>query len=269
MFHNESEWRKRVSRAYQLSTQYDFARDILRFYAEIAGFQAELFEELQLREKGPSPRAPMTGPLALPLGQMTVRFASFLMLLQKQGPAELREKARELIAKGEVEQFELREGFWKDNKPGGAGASDFLARAYLQPYAVRLRQQSQFKHSGPVPFVCPFCGRKPGVGVLRALGDGGQRFLICSLCLMEWEFRRILCPGCGEEDHSKLPVYTAEELQHVRVEACDSCRTYIKTVDQTKSGLAEPIVDEIAAVPLDLWAQGKGYSKLQTNLLQL
>jgi FdhE protein len=63
-------------------------------------------------------------------------------------------------------------------------------------------------------------------------------------------------------------VYSAEELKHVRVEACDSCRTYIKTVDLTKSGRAEPVVDEMAAIPLDLWAGERGYTKLQPNLLQ-
>ena len=68
---------------------------------------------------------------------------------------------------------------------------------------------------------------------------------------------------------TKLPVYTAEELKHVRVEACDICRSYIKTVDMTKSGRAEPIVDEMASIPLDLWAQGQGCTKLQPNLLQL
>ena len=101
------------------------------------------------------------------------------------------------------------------------------------------------------------------------MGDGGQRSLICSLCLGEWEFRRIVCAACGEENHSKLPVYTADEPSHVRVECCDSCRCYIKTVDLTKYGLAEPIVDEIAAIPLDLWAQDHGYAKLQLNLMQL
>ena len=35
-----------------------------------------------------------------------------------------------------------------------------------------------------------------------------------------------------------------------------------------KNGLAVPVVDEIAAIPLDLWAQGRGYSKLQVNLMQ-
>ena len=104
---------------------------------------------------------------------------------------------------------------------------------------------------------------------MRPLGEGGQRSLICSFCLAEWEFRRIVCPGCGEEDPVKLPIYAAEELQHVRVEACDSCKTYIKTVDLTKSGLGEPVVDEMASVALDLWAQMRGYTKLQVNLLQL
>jgi len=53
------------------------------------------------------------------------------------------------------------------------------------------------------------------------------------------------------------------------VEACDRCRSYIKTVDMTKSGRAEPIVDEMASIPLDLWAQKQGYTNLQPNLLQL
>jgi formate dehydrogenase maturation protein FdhE len=37
----------------------------------------------------------------------------------------------------------------------------------------------------------------------------------------------------------------------------------------TTNGRAEPIVDEMAAIPLDLWAHQQGYAKLQPNLLQL
>jgi FdhE protein len=55
-------------------------------------------------------------------------------------------------------------------------------------------------------------------------------------------------------------------MPHVRVEACDTCRVYLKAVDLTKNGLAVPEVDEIAAVALDLWAAEHGYTKLQTNL---
>jgi FdhE protein len=91
--------------------------------------------------------------------------------------------------------------------------------------------------------------------------------LICSLCSTEWDFRRLLCPGCGEESPDKLPVYTAEELPYVRIEACDTCHLYIKAVDLSRNGLAVPVVDELATVSLNLWAEDHGYSKLQLNLL--
>ena len=63
------------------------------------------------------------------------------------------------------------------------------------------------------------------------------------------------------------PIYTASQFDHVRVEACDTCRHYIKTVDLTKNGHAVPVVDELATMPLNLWAQQHGYVKLQANLL--
>ena len=150
-----------------------------------------------------------------------------------------------------------------------AGPRDFLARAFLQAYAVAVRIRQKQPHTAPTPCLCPHCGRKPGAGVLRQQGDGGLRSLICSFCLGEWEFRRILCAACGEENHARLPIYTAEEFPHVRLECCDACRCYIKTVDLTKNGLADPVVDEIAATALDLWAQSQGYAKLQRNLMQM
>jgi FdhE protein len=76
-----------------------------------------------------------------------------------------------------------------------------------------------------------------------------------------------LCPACGEEDVHKLAVYTAKEVSHVRVEACEACHSYIKTVDLTKDGHAVPVVDELATIPLNLWATEQGYLKLQNNFL--
>ncbi len=114
---------------------------------------------------------------------------------------------------------------------------------------------------------CPSCGSKPVAGVLRGEGDGARRALLCSLCALEWPYRRVICPNCGEEDKEKLPVYLAEQIPHVRVEACDTCRTYLKSVDLTKDGFAVPVVDEIATVALNLWADEHGYTKIETNVL--
>ncbi len=139
--------------------------------------------------------------------------------------------------------------------------------AFLQPYAELLRSRASLRPVSTAHALCPFCHRKPGFGVLRQMGDGSARSLICSFCLAEWEFRRLVCPGCGEENDKKLPIFTASDFDYIRVECCDVCKTFIKTVDLTKNGRAEPVVDELSSAPLDLWAHDLGYAKLRSNLM--
>jgi FdhE protein len=173
---------------------------------------------------------------------------SLLEVIRRSGPEPMREAAR---------------GPLNGTDPMHA----FFARVLLQAQTEAQARNAEIK-PGVQP-LCPFCGEKPVAAVLRPEGDGGKRFLLCSLCFTEWEFRRLLCPNCGEEDKDKLPIYTAEEFPHVRVEACDSCKVYLKSVDLTKNGLAVPEVDELASIILDLWASEHGYTKLQTNLFGL
>lgn len=263
-------WQRRIRRAEELARKYPFAAEILRFYAEIARFQKDLYDRLEdsTRQQDRT-KAQVAGPPEL--GLLLARFRPFLSVVEKSGPAPLAQVARQLDAGSNDSHTQLLNAFWDGmaTPDAPAGPEQFFARAFLQPYAEFVRFRSDRRWDGYTLSLCPFCGRAPGVGVLRPLGDGGQRSLVCSFCQAEWEFRRIVCAGCGEEDHRKLPVYTAAELAHVRVECCDTCKRYLKTVDLTKSGLAEPLVDEMAAVPLDLWAQERGYTKLQLNLMQL
>ena len=118
-----------------------------------------------------------------------------------------------------------------------------------------------------MPMRCPHCAALPVAAVLREEGHGAKRFLLCALCLQEWECLRIVCPACGEQDFDKLPVYTAEQFSHVRIDACDRCHHYVKTIDLTKDGLAVPCVDDIASVSLDLWARERGYTRVKMNIL--
>jgi FdhE protein len=268
-----SDWQRGIERASELEQQFPFAAEILRFYIPVARFQQRLYRELNadIIQGGQADSTPSSNPFAEELPKNIVRtFSNFISVVEENGTTPLREFAHELRALGAEEHYRTLAEFWHGTEGGGTpNFTEFFARAFLQPYAVEVRLRSDLKWNGPVPFACPFCKRKPALGVLRPLGDGGQRSLVCSLCLAEWEFRRIVCPACGEEDHKKLPVYSAEELKHVRVDACESCRSYIKVVDMTKSGRSEPIVDEIASIPLDVWARKQGYAKLQLNLMQL
>ena len=123
---------------------------------------------------------------------------------------------------------------------------------------------------GDARAACPYCGEAPIAAVLRDEPEiKGRRTLLCSLCLAEWAFPRTRCPACGEERADRRPHHVSESWPHVRVEECGSCRTYVKAIDLRETGLAVPVVDELASVELDLWAAEQGLSKLRTNLLGL
>jgi FdhE protein len=253
-------WQQRIRRAERLAAEHSFATEILGFYIHVARFQEGLYQRIE--RSGPPSNfqdLPTTSP------DLLASFPSFLSLVEEKAPAPLAEVARTLQTSN-TGWPELLQRCWM-NLDSPNTPEEFLALAFLQPHAEFLRSQARMQLEGYGHALCPFCNRKPGLGVLRQQGDGGRRSLLCGFCLAEWEFRRIICPGCGEENHSKLPVYTAETFPHIRVEGCDSCRTYIKSIDLTKNGLADPLVDELASVPLDLWAQERGYSKLRPNLL--
>jgi FdhE protein len=250
---------------------YPFAAVILRFYEQVAGFQRDLYArvlsassgQVEKRNNG-SLREKFDVSVILP------RFPAFLSLIQQVGPAPLARLANELMEQGSDRWINLLTAYWTEDSPDDFLAENpalFFPRAFLQPYAEYLAHHTEYSSTGAAPRVCPLCGERPQVGVLRQEGDGAKRSLICSLCLTEWDYRRIVCPACEEENVHKLAIYTASQFEHIRVEACDSCKTYINTVDLTKNGLAIPEVDEYASVPLDLWAMENGYTKLLPNLL--
>ena len=241
-------WDQRIERAAELEKTWPAVREVLRFYGELATFQKELFTRLK------SDRTLKDDP---DLGLLLPEFASLICLVLRVGPPRLAEAVAEL-SEG------VLMAYWRGEPQDEAEA--FIGRALLQPYAERLAQSAQIPRKSAQP-ACPLCDRQPQVGVLRPEGYGARRSLLCSLCSTEWDFPRITCPACGESTFEKLSVYTAAEFDHVRVEACDTCQHYIKTVDLTKNGLAVPVVDELAAIPLDLWAEERGYRKLQPNLL--
>ncbi len=265
-------WDQRIERAKELAKDYPAASELLNFYQEIAAFQKSLLAEHDVaRVNGSPPSENLSFQDSLDLAPLLPNFPSLLALVKRVGPSALVEGAEEL-ARTEQEYWEhLLSTYWRAEGHVVDGAPEthlFFARAFLQPYAEALASKRavelpRFSSSSS----CPVCGGKPQVGVLREEGHGAKRSLVCSLCLTEWDYRRVLCPACGEDRFDALPVYTASQFEHVRVEACDTCKTYIKTVDLTKNGLAVPVVDELATVPLTLWAEEKGYTKLQPNLL--
>ena len=105
------------------------------------------------------------------------------------------------------------------------------------------------------PDPCPYC-KAPVVSLLREAAHGSRRSQICGVCFTEAPAPRLGCGGCGESRVEMLPVFRADATEPARIDACDSCKTYVKTIDLTRDGAACPIADDLASVSLDLWATG-------------
>jgi formate dehydrogenase maturation protein FdhE len=281
----DKKWDRRIRRANELASTYPFSAEGLSYYARVATFQKGLYSEIRKALAG-SPKISADRPLRdeLDLFLLLPRISGFLSMIHEIAPMPLSEAAGSLAEKGPGGWQRAIEDFWHGdaevdpvmNDDEQIQASDFLDASYsdrlltwifLQPYAEYLADHREVAIVDGTPSTCPLCGGKPIVGVLRSEGDGAKKSLICMLCAHEWTFRRIYCPACGEEREPQMAFYSAPEIAHVRVDVCDTCHTYLKSIDLTKTGLAVPVVDELATIPLDLWAREHGYMKLQINLL--
>jgi FdhE protein len=268
---NRSKWDRRIERADGLAAAHPFAAEVLQFYKRMTMFQQTLYSHgvgAGRNESGKRVSGLLQQDLNVHL--LLAKFTEFLSTVETCAPQPIAQSARDLIAQGTERWQDLLTSFWHnapDFEPSPEQPEVLLAWIFLQPRAEYLADHNGHIFRQETLAVCPFCSGKPIVGVLRPEGDGAKRSLVCSMCATEWAYGRIMCPACSEEAVEKLAIYTASQFDYVRVEACETCRHYIKTVDLTKDGHAVPVVDELATMPLNLWAQQHGYAKLQANLL--
>jgi FdhE protein len=140
-----------------------------------------------------------------------------------------------------------------------------LTRPFIEMQAeafAPLTQGHQWLHG-----YCPLCGSPAAIAGLS--GEGGKRWLQCSVCDHEWRFNRHTCPGCNDNDHTRheyffdqnSPVKAGE-----RVDVCHNCNTYLLTIDLRQR--IDPVNMQVAAlgmVPLDILARDKGFTPLAST----
>jgi FdhE protein len=256
-------WDNRIQRARRLASERPECNLLLAFYARLLSAQKEIYEFLRTRE-GWLPCGEITRDLAV----LRQAVPTLLNTVKAEGPDELASQAHILLQASEGELADVLVEYWRTPSD-----SQFFAKALLQPYLSWLREigaKPVDRHLEGGEDRCPFCKGKPQLSILQvkeSSSESGGRDLICATCLLVWPFRRVVCANCGEENPVRIGYYHAPEYDHVRVEACDTCRHYIKAIDLTRYGLAVPVVDEVASAPLDLWVRERGYSKIEMNLL--
>jgi FdhE protein len=137
-----------------------------------------------------------------------------------------------------------------------------LFQGFLGGEEAQLKQAADGFGVGPDALswekgYCPICGSPPA---LARLETDGHRFLFCSFCWHRWPARRTVCPFCDTVDPGRLSYQYSEEEKEYRLDLCDACRKYVKTVDSRQmSRLSYPPLEQIASLHLDIKAAEAGY----------
>jgi FdhE protein len=136
-----------------------------------------------------------------------------------------------------------------------------LVKPFYHVLASQAGEVASFKHW--TEGFCPVCGDMPSFARLsKSKEEEGKRYLWCASCDLEWAFQRMCCPSCGNKDHKKLKFLTTNHREELRVDVCEECKGYIKTIDERKTGQEEAttfIKENAASLFLDITAGEKGY----------
>ena len=249
------EERRRRSR--ELSASWPFAAQVLRLYSALLDVQEEA---VRRAENGSTELA------SLPAFAASELMPRVVEVTVAAGPEPLAGAVQGLLYGSDLAGVAAA---WL---VGGqqTAVERYLARAALEP-VLEASPGLLPRPDRARPQLCPACGGLPQLAYFAFSDDpllSGQRQLLCSRCSTTWHYARMTCAGCGETETSQLPVFEdRERFPHLRIDACESCRTYLLTVELARDAGAVPVVDELAAIPLDLYARERGLRKITSNLM--
>jgi formate dehydrogenase maturation protein FdhE len=273
-------WADRRRRVAQLRARHGYARQLLDFFGALLDVQETSFLRATQASPAPSQVASYVAEVVAPsVIDVSVAF----------GPERMRS---DLIDRLRVRDAREMVDTWMRGEEQPS-VDRFLARAALGP-ALEALPQARPACNGPRDALhCPDCGGPPQLSYFSPAPEDlatGPRHLLCARCGASWSFTRMRCAGCGEETSAKLPIFSEmgtasgergsvvrgltrrapaadAVFPHVRIEACETCHRYLLSFDLDVDRDSVPLVDEIGALPLDLYARDRGFTKITTNLL--
>lgn len=151
------------------------------------------------------------------------------------------------------------------------GASEFAALTAVNVLSQALRCQLEKPAQAVLaayraaelfedlhPLTCPCCGGVPSLSHVggKTSGQGRGRLLVCSQCGTAWEFERIRCARCGQQNPNHLHYFNIVGDDAHRIGTCDDCGGYMRTLFSEEGDL-NPVsyeVEDVVMARLDALA---------------
>ena len=179
------------------------------------------------------------------------------------------EKIRDLLGKKKIDLKKLFDGGVKEEKIGQIAAESgldktifsFLVQSSIRP-SIEAGVEQLRGELDPETWRkghCPVCGSLPSLSLLK--GEEGRRYLLCSCCGYQWRMDRLCCPACDNKDQESLEYFCGEGEEAFRIDLCDRCHRYIKTIDYRNLEESDPCLEDLATLHLDILAAQKGYKR--------
>lgn len=287
-------WAARRDRAGALCVRYPFAREPLALYLALVGVQEAAWSAVRLDPPAAGDIPAYAAARVLP---------GVIEVTATAGPKVLAEIVRAQFSApaSDSRAAMIRRWLAGDEQ---TPVERYLARAAAGPVLEALEDRAgdacrAAGFDGPRDHRhCPACGGLPQLSYVAAPPESlaaGPRLLLCSRCATAWAYPRLTCAACGEQDTSKMTVLVEEgtdertlsgstvrglrgragpaapdagpRFPHLRLDACTTCSRYLVSVDLGRDPRAVPAVDELAAIPLDLHAADRGFTKVVPNLM--
>jgi len=139
----------------------------------------------------------------------------------------------------------------------------WCGRQLCRPFFHRLGQRLAATPAQPLQTraACPACGGPPRLA--RIEREESRRFLWCDLCDVQWAFKRVTCPFCGNTRHETLGYLSIEGDAAHRIDVCEVCRGYLRTVDERgaqEGARVDFLAEDVGTMHLCVVAEGRGYT---------
>jgi hypothetical protein len=277
-------WTAHRRRARDLLDRHAFAAELLTLYLDLLEVWQVGWERARAERPHPSKVAAWAADRVLP---------EVVRATDASGPAALAVASRELAGAGGLEQSLAGWLAGADLEP----VERYLARASLWPALVAMGDEAGeacAEDTSPRDERhCPRCGGLPQFSFRTGTEDrlvAGRRSLGCARCGHSWSYSASSCPCCGQATGAARTMYAerrhgplvgradntsddepsspeAPTFPHLRVDACGACQRYLIDIDLGRDARSVPEVDELVALPLDLYAAERGLWKITPNLM--